>query len=237
MVGHMLQELIKLLHFTEGEYNSLLAERVIYLFLKQEQLHPVEFDLQAEMDTLVDYLTKTGQLADVQRAIDLLSLHEVRSLEYIQLKKWKVKALVALRECYLAQHSHSQAKAVNSCVIAQLTGLVSRQDVILQSQLYAYCLRELIAAHKLIIERLERKKSHLEATEQLARTVSLIEAAPEDAKDAFQKELMLCYFKMGEQHHYLHYESYSQKYFQMAFHIATRLKDPLASTIKSRLSK
>jgi hypothetical protein len=77
----------------------------------------------------------------------------------------------------------------------------------------------------------------LETTEELSKLVSLIEAVPEEFRDKFQTDLMMTYFKLGEQHKLLHYESFSQKYYEMAYNIAMRTKDPFAKSIKPLLNK
>jgi len=41
---------------------------------------------------------------------------------------------------------------------------------------------------------------------------------------------------LGEKHRELHYESYSQKYFGMAYHIANRIKDPFGKIIRTQIA-
>lgn len=106
---------MRLLHKTqeEGEYNSTLAERVILLYLKHDNKHQITFDVYEDVGTLIEYLLKTEELEDVQRALDVLSLHEMQQLDYKVVKMWRVKVLVALRELYSRQKMTKEAKSVN----------------------------------------------------------------------------------------------------------------------------
>lgn len=143
LVGEMLQELIKL-HRTitaEGQYNSVLAERIIFIYFKHEKRDELHYDVVDQIDTLVDYLSKSQEFEDVKRATDLLNLFEMQELDFKLTKKWKVKCLAALREHYFKQKKPAEARKVNACIIAQLTGLLKRSDLFVHTELYSYCVR------------------------------------------------------------------------------------------------
>lgn len=48
------------------------------LYLKHDNKHQITFDIYEDVGTLVDFLIQTEQLEDIQRALDLLNLHEIQ---------------------------------------------------------------------------------------------------------------------------------------------------------------
>jgi ribosomal protein L35 len=110
---------------------------------------------------LIDYLTKSQEFEDVERALDLLSLYELQEMDFKLTKKWKVKALVALRSHYFKLKKSAEARKVNACIIAQLTGMLKRSDLFVHTELYLFCVKELIEAYKLNIKKLEKKHKPL----------------------------------------------------------------------------
>jgi hypothetical protein len=67
----------------------------------------MKFDIVYELSTLMRYLLHTGELNNIEKAIDILSVVKILNLDFKMLKRWKIQTLIGLRRYYMANKKYS----------------------------------------------------------------------------------------------------------------------------------